>query len=321
MKFKGTDNYISTDDLSMAVNAAIELEKPLLIKGEPGTGKTMLAEEVAASLDMPLIEWHIKSTTKARQGLYEYDAVTRLRDSQLGDERVKDISNYIQKGKMWEAFASKKRVVLLVDEIDKADIEFPNDLLQEIDRMEFYVYETKETIKAIERPVVIITSNNEKELPDAFLRRCFFHYINFPDRATMEEIIKVHHPKVKKKLTAAFVRTINFPGKYYDDSGQGLFLFVSKSMAKSWVQRIHINGKRSDIGLGSADLVSLADARDLALSNRQMAKRGINPIAEKRTKDIMTFAAFGERPRARRGQHRDFSSSHVNFTRLAYEPI
>ena len=200
MKFKGTDNYISTDDLSMAVNAAIELEKPLLIKGEPGTGKTMLAEEVAASLDMPLIEWHIKSTTKARQGLYEYDAVTRLRDSQLGDERVKDISNYIQKGKMWEAFASEKRVVLLVDEIDKADIEFPNDLLQEIDRMEFYVYETKETIKAKERPVVIITSNNEKELPDAFLRRCFFHYINFPDRATMEEIIKVHHPKVKKKL-------------------------------------------------------------------------------------------------------------------------
>ena len=200
MKFKGTKDYISTDDLSMAVNAAIELEKPLLIKGEPGTGKTMLAEEVASSLDMELITWNIKSTTKAKQGLYEYDAVTRLRDSQLGDERVKDIANYIQKGKMWEAFASEKRVVLLIDEIDKADIEFPNDLLQEIDRMEFYVYETKETVKALQRPVVIITSNNEKELPDAFLRRCFFHYINFPDRSTMEQIIKVHHPKVKKTL-------------------------------------------------------------------------------------------------------------------------
>ena len=200
MKFKGTDSYISTEDLSMAVNAAIELEKPLLIKGEPGTGKTMLAEQVAESLDMPLIEWHIKSTTKAKQGLYEYDAVTRLRDSQLGDERVKDISNYIQKGKMWEAFTSENRAVLLVDEIDKADIEFPNDLLQEIDRMEFYVYETKETIKAIQRPLVIITSNNEKELPDAFLRRCFFHYIQFPDRETMNKIVSVHYPKIKKKL-------------------------------------------------------------------------------------------------------------------------
>ena len=200
MKFEGTKSYISTEDLSMAVNASVALEKPLLIKGEPGTGKTMLAEQVAESLDMPLIEWHTKSTTKAKQGLYEYDAVTRLRDSQLGDERVKDISNYIDKGKLWEAFIAEERVVLLVDEIDKADIEFPNDLLQEIDRMEFYVYETKETIKAKNRPIVIITSNNEKELPDAFLRRCFFHYINFPDRPTMEQIVSVHHPKIKKKL-------------------------------------------------------------------------------------------------------------------------
>ena len=200
MKFKGTKSYIATDDLSFSVNAAIALERPLLIKGEPGTGKTMLALEVAKSLDLPLIEWHIKSTTKAQQGLYEYDAVTRLRDSQLGDERVKDISNYIQKGKLWEAFTSEKQAVLLIDEIDKADIEFPNDLLQELDRMEFYVYETKETIKATTRPIVIISSNNEKELPDAFLRRCFFHYISFPDRETMKEIIKVHHPKVKEKL-------------------------------------------------------------------------------------------------------------------------
>ena len=200
MKFTGTKSYIATDDLSLSVNAAIALERPLLIKGEPGTGKTMLALEVAKSLDLPLIEWHIKSTTKAQQGLYEYDAVTRLRDSQLGDERVKDISNYIQKGNLWEAFTSEKQAVLLIDEIDKADIEFPNDLLQELDRMEFYVYETKETVKATTRPIVIISSNNEKELPDAFLRRCFFHYISFPDRETMKEIIKVHHPKVKEKL-------------------------------------------------------------------------------------------------------------------------
>ncbi len=200
MKFEGTKSYISTEDLSMAVNAAINLERPLLIKGEPGTGKTMLALEVAESLGLPLYEWSIKSTTKAQQGLYEYDAVTRLRDSQLGDERVKDISNYIEKGKLWEAFVSKERAVLLIDEIDKADIEFPNDLLQEIDRMEFYVYETKETVKAVHRPIVIITSNNEKELPDAFLRRCFFHYISFPDRETMQEIVKVHHPKIKQKL-------------------------------------------------------------------------------------------------------------------------
>ena len=200
MKFNGTKNYVSTEDLSMAVNASVVLERPLLIKGEPGTGKTLLAVEVAKSLGKNLIEWHIKSTTKASQGLYEYDAVTRLRDSQLGDERVKDISNYINKGKLWEAFEADEQVVLLVDEIDKADIEFPNDLLQELDRMEFFCYETNQTIKAKHRPIIIITSNNEKELPDAFLRRCFFHYINFPDRDTMQKIVNVHYPKVKNKL-------------------------------------------------------------------------------------------------------------------------
>ena len=200
MKFNGTKNYVSTEDLSMAVNASVVLERPLLIKGEPGTGKTLLAIEVAKSLGKNLIEWHIKSTTKASQGLYEYDAVTRLRDSQLGDERVKDISNYINKGKLWEAFEADEQVVLLVDEIDKADIEFPNDLLQELDRMEFFCYETNQTIKANHRPIIIITSNNEKELPDAFLRRCFFHYINFPDRDTMQKIVNVHYPKVKNKL-------------------------------------------------------------------------------------------------------------------------
>lgn len=200
MRFESTDNYVATEELKMAVDAAITLQKPLLIKGEPGTGKTMLAEEVAASLGMTLIPWHIKSTTKAHQGLYEYDAVSRLRDSQLGEEGVKDISNYINKGKMWEAFEAGEQVVLLIDEIDKADIEFPNDLLQELDRMEFYVYETQQTIKAAKRPIVIITSNNEKELPDAFLRRCFFHYITFPDADTMRKIIDVHHPGIKKEL-------------------------------------------------------------------------------------------------------------------------
>jgi MoxR-like ATPase len=200
MRFEGTDTYIATEDLKVAVNAAIVLERPLLIKGEPGTGKTVLAEEVAAALDAPLLTWHIKSTTKAQQGLYEYDAVSRLRDSQLGDERVSDIRNYIKLGKLWEAFASEKRPVLLIDEIDKADIEFPNDLLLELDRMEFHVYETGETIRAAQRPVVVITSNNEKELPDAFLRRCFFHYIQFPDHETMGRIVDVHFPGIKQRL-------------------------------------------------------------------------------------------------------------------------
>jgi MoxR-like ATPase len=200
MKFQGTQQYIATDDLQIAVNAAVELQRPLLIKGEPGTGKTMLAEQVAHSLGMELVQWHIKSTTKAQQGLYEYDAVSRLRDSQLGVEGVDELANYIRKGKLWDAFDSEKQVVLLIDEIDKADIEFPNDLLQELDKMEFFVYETGETIKAMHRPVIIITSNNEKELPDAFLRRCFFHFINFPDRDTMRKIIAVHYPDITSKL-------------------------------------------------------------------------------------------------------------------------
>ena len=200
MKFEGTKDYVATEDLMVAVNASVALERPLLIKGEPGTGKTMLAIEVAKAMGAPLIEWHIKSTTKAQQGLYEYDAVSRLRDSQLGDDRVHDIGNYIVRGKLWEAFESGKRPVLLIDEIDKADIEFPNDLLLELDRMEFFVYETKKTIKAEHRPIIIITSNNEKELPDAFLRRCFFHYIRFPERDTMQEIIDVHYPDIQKSL-------------------------------------------------------------------------------------------------------------------------
>jgi MoxR-like ATPase len=200
MKFEGTERYVATDDLRMAVNAAVSLQRPLLIKGEPGTGKTMLAEEVAQALGMPLIQWHIKSTTKAQQGLYEYDAVSRLRDSQLGDGKVHDIANYIKRGKMWDAFTSDEQVVLLIDEVDKADIEFPNDLLVELDRMEFFVYETGETIKAKHRPVIIITSNNEKELPDAFLRRCFFHFINFPDRDTMRQIVDVHYPDITQQL-------------------------------------------------------------------------------------------------------------------------
>jgi len=207
MRFSGTESYVATDDLTVAVNAAVALERPLLVKGEPGTGKTELARQVSAALGLPIIEWHIKSTTKAQQGLYEYDAVSRLRDSQLGDERVHDVKNYIKKGKLWQAFEAEGKVVLLIDEIDKADIEFPNDLLQELDRMEFHVYETGETIRAKHRPVVIITSNNEKELPDAFLRRCFFHYIRFPEMEVMRQIVDVHHPGIKEQLlTTALTR-------------------------------------------------------------------------------------------------------------------
>ena len=206
-RFEGTSNYIATDDLKIAVNAAVALERPLLIKGEPGTGKTVLAYEMARALDAPLITWHVKSTTKAHQGLYEYDAVSRLRDSQLGEERVHDVRNYLKKGKLWEAFTSPVRPVLLIDEIDKADIEFPNDLLQELDRMEFYVHETDETIRAEVRPVVVITSNNEKELPDAFLRRCFFHYIRFPDAGTMQAIVEVHFLGIKPRLVSEALKT------------------------------------------------------------------------------------------------------------------
>ncbi len=200
MKFRGTESYVATEDLMMAVNAAVTLERPLLIKGEPGTGKTMLAMEVARALDRPLLQWHVKSTSKAQQGLYEYDAVSRLRDSQLGDGRVHDIANYIRRGPLWDAFDSERQAVLLIDEVDKADIEFPNDLLRELDRMEFYVYETQKLVKAKHRPTIIITSNNEKELPDAFLRRCFFHYIKFPDKETMQRIVDVHFPDLKKAL-------------------------------------------------------------------------------------------------------------------------
>ena len=234
-RFEGTDNYVATQDLKMAVNAAITLERPLLIKGEPGTGKTVLAHEIAKGLGAPLIEWNVKSTTKAQQGLYEYDAVARLRDSQLGDDRVHDIKNYINKGKVWEAFESDVRPILLIDEIDKADIEFPNDLLQELDRMEFNVYETGETITAKARPVIIITSNNEKDLPDAFLRRCFFHYIQFPDEETMKQIVDVHFPDIKTRLLSAAMK------RFFDiRSMPGLKKKPSTSELLDWLKLLMI---------------------------------------------------------------------------------
>ncbi|KAF0677638.1 AAA family ATPase [Profundibacterium mesophilum] len=231
MKFTSTDAYVATEDLTVAVNAAVTLERPLLVKGEPGTGKTELARQVASSMGLDMIEWHVKSTTRAQQGLYEYDAVSRLRDSQLGDPRVQDVGNYIRRGKLWEAFTTSERVVLLIDEIDKADIEFPNDLLQELDRMEFHVYETGETVKARHRPIIIITSNNEKELPDAFLRRCFFHYIRFPDMATMRKIVEVHHPGIKDTLL-----TVALTQFYELREQQGLKKKPSTSEVLDWLK-------------------------------------------------------------------------------------
>ncbi len=242
MKFSGTQSYVATDDLKLAVNAAITLERPLLVKGEPGTGKTMLAEQLAESFGVKLITWHIKSTTKAHQGLYEYDAVSRLRDSQLNSERVHDVRNYINKGKLWEAFEAEERVILLIDEIDKADIEFPNDLLQEIDKMEFYVYETDETIKAKHRPIIIITSNNEKELPDAFLRRCFFHYIAFPDRNTLQKIVDVHYPNISQSLVSealdVFFDVRQIPGLKKKPSTSELVDWIKLLMADNIGEKI-----------------------------------------------------------------------------------
>lgn len=270
MKFTGTDNYIASKDLQISVNASIAMEKPLLIKGEPGTGKTLLAHEIAKGLNKPLFTWHIKSTTKAQQGLYEYDAVSRLRDSQLGDEKVHDISNYIVKGKLWEAFEADERVVLLIDEIDKADIEFPNDLLLELDKMEFFCYELNKTIKAKHRPIVIISSNNEKELPDAFLRRCFFHYISFPDRATLEQIVQVHYPNLENDLVQEAMELF-----YQIRSVRGLKKKPSTSELLDWIKLLMV-GKINATELGQAasdgnlPLVGavIKNEQDLALINK-----------------------------------------------------
>ncbi len=264
MKFTGSSTYVATDDLMLAVHAATLLRKPLLVKGEPGTGKTMLAEEVAASLNMPLLQWHIKSTTKAQQGLYEYDAVNRLRDSQLGEAKVKDIGHYIVQGVLWEAFNSDVPVVLLIDEIDKADIEFPNDLLREIDRMEFYVVETKAWVKAKHRPLVFITSNNEKELPDAFLRRCFFHYIQFPDAVTMERIVKVHFPALKKGLLAAALKS------FYDVRGlPGLKKKPSTSELLDWIKLLVAEDIPSEVLRSQDPQVTIPPLLGALLKNEQ----------------------------------------------------
>ena len=268
MKFTGSDHYVATQDLMLAVNAAVTLQRPLLVKGEPGTGKTMLAEEVAAALSMPLLQWHVKSTTKAQQGLYEYDAVSRLRDSQLADiadsERVRDIRNYIVKGVLWQAFTAEQPVVLLIDEIDKADIEFPNDLLREIDRMEFYVYETRELVKARHRPIVFITSNNEKELPDAFLRRCFFHYIKFPDADTMTQIVDVHFPGLKQQLLGAALKT------FYDVRGlPGLKKKPSTSELLDWLKLLVAEDIPLDALQSKDDKVAIPPLVGALLKNEQ----------------------------------------------------
>src|SRR6478752_4125965 len=264
MRFEGTSNYVATDDLKVAVNAAITLERPLLVKGEPGTGKTVLALEIAKALSAPLIEWHVKSTTKALQGLYEYDAVSRLRDSQLGDQRVADIRNYIKRGKLWDAFVADERPVLLIDEIDKADIEFPNDLLQELDRMEFFVYETGETVKARRRPIVVITSNNEKELPDAFLRRCFFHYIKFPDAETMRAIVEVHFPGLKQTLLAAALK------RFYEVRGlPGLKKKPSTSELLDWLKLLVAEDIPLDVLQSKDDKVAVPPLVGALLKNEQ----------------------------------------------------